>query len=166
MVRQRLPVQLPFTCALPKSLITVLAKLNKPLNSISFDEHVLYVTFNDGSRLSSPVYAEQWPDVSDFFIAQEVEDVHPELLEFLSQVSQYADGTTRAEFVVPNVAKFRAGETDVEAKFDNPWIKKGFGASLKSLVEFVTKGAQICFTERFAVVKYEDRTIIIAAKGA
>lgn len=165
-VRQKLEVQLPFTCALPKSLITVLAKLGKPLNSISFDDHVLYITFDDGSRLSSPVYAEQWPDVSDFFIAQDVEEVHPELLEFLGQVNQYADGTTRVEFAKPNIAKFRAGDTDVEAKFDNPWVKTAFGTSLKLMVDFVEKGAKISFAERFAIVKYEDRTIIIAAKVA
>jgi len=104
--------------------------------------------------------------VSDFFIAQDVEDAHPELLEFLGQVEQYADGATRVEFAKPNIARFRAGDTDVEAKFDDAWVKTGFGTSLKLMVDFVEKGAKISFAERFAMVKYEDRTIILAAKVA
>lgn len=163
-VRKRLNVQLPFTCALPHSLITVLAKLNKPLATMAFDGFNLYVTFADGSRLSSPVYAESWPDVSDFFMAEELEPVNPELLEFLEQVKPYAKDEVVVEFTTPNLATFRLPDTEAQAAFTDGWVKQNFATSLSSLVKFVDKGAMITFTERFAVVKYEEQTVIIAAK--
>lgn len=166
-VRQKLAVQLPFTCALPKALVAVLAKLGKPMTTMSFDGFILYITFADGSRLSSPVYAEPWPDVSDYFLADEMEPVSAELLEFLEQVKPYADAKdgVQVEFVAPNTAKFQFNETEACATFETKWIKQGFATSLSYMSQFISAGAQIAFKERFAIVKYEDKTIIISAKA-
>lgn len=164
-VRQKLDIQLPFECAMPKALVTVLSKLKKPLGTMAFDGHQLYITFLDGSRLSSPVYGEQWPDVSQFFQALEMQPVHPELIEFLQQVKPFAEDDPKVEFIAPNSAKFRAGETEAEARFDTEWIPESFSTSLKYIVAFVDRFAEIAFTKRFAVIKYEKRTIILAAKG-
>lgn len=166
-VRQRLAVQLPFTCALPKALVAVLAKLAKPMATMAFDGYVLYITFADGSRLSSPVYAEPWPDVSDFFLAEDMVPVDQELVEFLEQVKPYAaeaDGV-RVEFIAPNEAKFQFGETGAHAKFEGNWIPINFATSLNHMWQFISAGADIVFKERFAIVRYPDRTIVIAAKA-
>lgn len=164
-VRKKLDVQLPFACALPKALVAVLAKLNKPLATMAFDGACFYVTFTDGSRLSSPVYAEQWPDVSNFFMAEESELADKELLDFLEQVKSYANDDVVVDFIKPNTAGFRVGETEATAKFEGQWIKNNFSTSLKRLVQFIEPGALITFTERYLVAKYEDRTVILSAKA-
>ena len=164
-VRQKLDIQLPFSCAFPKALVTVLAKLKKPLGTMSFDGHQIYITFTDGSRLSSPVYGSEWPDVSSFFEALDMEPVHPELIEFLQQVKPFCDDDPKVTFEIPNTASFWAGEAMAEAKFDSEWIKSSFATSLKYLSAFTDKSAEIAFTKRFAMIKYEKRTIILAAKG-
>lgn len=165
MIRQRLEVQLPFTCALPKALVAVLSKLGKPLATMAFDGFNLYVTFADGSRLSSPVYASQWPDVSNFFLAEDVQQVDAELIEFLEQVKPFASDDPIVEFKAPNNASFKAGETIANAEFTGSWIPRNFTTSLAMLVQFIEPNAEIAFTERFALVKYPDRTIIISAKA-
>jgi hypothetical protein len=164
MMRQRLDVQLPFTVALPKSLITVLVKLNKPITTLSFNGNVLYATFADGSRLSSPVYAEKWPDLTNFFMAQEMSSVHPELIEFISSVKQYAGDGTDVTFEPPNTAKFNVGETEAVATFEANWIQKGFRISLKALSDSIDSQAEMALTDNFLMVKYTDRTYIVATK--
>lgn len=164
MMRQRLDVQLPFTVALPKSLITVLVKLGKPITTLSFNGNVLYATFADGSRLSSPVYAEQWPDLTNFFMAQEMQEAHPELMEFLASVKQYAGDGTDVSFEVPNVARFRVGEAEAVATFESNWIKKSFHVSLKALSDCMEAKAEIALTDNFMMVRYPNRTYIVATK--
>lgn len=163
-LRRKLDVQLPFACALPKSLVQVLAKLNKPLATTAFDGKNFYVTFNDGSRLSSPVYAEPWPDVSNFFMAEEMQPANSEMLEFLEQVKPYAADGVTVNFVKPNMAGFRVGETEATATFESSWIPRNFTTSLKHILDFIEPGAQIAFADRYMTVKYDDRTIIISAK--
>lgn len=165
-VRRKLNVQLPFECALPKSLVTVLAKLKKPLGTMAFDGHQLHITFNDGSRLSSPVYGESWPSVADFFMAQDMKPTPNELIEYLGQVKPFAEKGVLVDFEAPNVAKFfvRKDGVEAEACFEESWVSHNFTADLVDWVEFIHKGSQLYLGNKFAMIKHGDDTIILAAK--
>lgn len=56
-------IDLPLGLVIPKSLVQVLSKIDKPLGKFGFSQSSITFYYEDESFVRSQLYAEQWPDV-------------------------------------------------------------------------------------------------------
>lgn len=162
MVRTALGVKLPFEVALPKSCVSVLAKLSREPVALAYEKNVLTFTFDDGSYLQTPVLAERWPDLDSYFTDNPHVAVHEELVETLDQIKSYAEPGLAIHFMPPNTAKFTAGLNTATLTFDNPVIDKEFSLALNYAVQFIKKGCTISHDSRFISIVEDSRQVILA----
>lgn len=167
MVRVKLPVSLPFELKLPKACVAVLNKLSREPASLWFHRNVLTMTFDDGSYMQTPVFAEDWPNIQSFFNVDKAlyAPVHSELVEALQSVKAYSENGTWLEVNESNVAGFNFDNQTATLSFDNQvFPRTKIAVTMRDLIRFAEPNAYWAWTDHFISIATKDYTAIMAFK--
>lgn len=167
MVRVKLPVKLPFELKLPKACVAVLNKLSRDPVSLWFHRNVLTMTFDDGSYMQTPVFAEDWPNVQSFFSVDKAlyAPIHTELIETLDSIKSYSENGTWLEIAGPAKAGFNFETQTATLAFDNQvFPKENIAVTMRDLIRFAMPGSYWAWTRNFISIATPDYTAIMAFK--
>lgn len=168
LVRQKLPTEFEFECAMIKPLLEALVKLKAEPLSLAYADNHMHFSVQGNVTLSCPVTTHRWPDVSKFFESTyKFVPVTDELKEVVGQLQAYNEGLAIMRITAPGIAVVRFPSDQlanqvVDVKFESTEFKRNLNLSLKSLARFIPDATQIGYGNKLIVLDNPECTIILS----
>ncbi|QBZ70534.1 hypothetical protein HOV36_gp31 [Salmonella phage ZCSE2] len=168
MIREKLNVDFEFECAISKPMLDALVKLKMEPTSVGYTRGQMFFGFEDNVQMDSPVLAATWPDISKFFsMEMNMEDITPEFLEVMDQLTGYDEGQAILQVISESKAKANLPDDvipkmTVDINFESTKFTKPFNCVI-SQVSKLAKGMQrIGLGSQALKMENDTRTVVLA----
>ncbi len=168
LVRQKLPVEFEFECAMTRPLLDILVKLKAQPTSMAYQQGMMHFSVTGNINLSCPVTTHKWPDVSKFFVAEyHMEPITDEFKEVVAQLQTYNEGLAiiRINADGKAVCRFPSDQLAnqvVDIQFEETSFKRNLNLSIQQLSRFVKDSKFIGYGNKLIVLDDSIRTIILS----
>lgn len=168
LIRQKLPVEFEFECAMTRPLLDILVKLKAQPTSLAYAGNMMHFSVAGNINLSCPVTTHKWPSVVKFFDAHyEMSAITDEFKEVVSQLQTYNEGAAiiRVNADATAVCRFPTDQLAnqvVDIKFEETTFKRNLNLNLNDLSRFLKEAKFMGYGNKLIVLDDSIRTIILS----
>lgn len=168
LVRQKLPVEFEFECAMTRPLLDILVKLKAQPTSMAYQQNMMHFSVSGNINLSCPVTTHKWPNVDKFFVAEyHMEPITEEFKEVVAQLQTYNEGAAiiRINSDGKAVCRFPTDQLAnqvVDIQFDETSFKRNLNLGIHNLARFVKDAKFIGYGNKLIVLDNSIQTIILS----